>query len=238
MLNAHSRIHCGPEITFFRDFYGHYRSDPIAHLRFARSARSVLPEPELLAILGRAFVGVHERAAALQGKPRWADKNPDNALYTPQWQALLGDDWLFVHVVRDPLDTLASMEMVRFPLTLPPELDARIRLFLDLHEAGLRFGEQYPERYRRIHYEALSKYPEQTLSSLMRWLGDSPEPRQLSFNSVEHQAGLEDPMIRSTTGILTSRIGGWREVLSEAQADVVRAATAGLWARLTYGREA
>jgi hypothetical protein len=68
MLNAHSRIHCGPEITFSRDFYGHYRSDPIAHLCFASSARSVLPEPELLAILGRAFVGVHERAAALQGK--------------------------------------------------------------------------------------------------------------------------------------------------------------------------
>jgi hypothetical protein len=130
------------------------------------------------------------------------------------------------------------METVRFPLTLPSELDARIRLFLDLHAAGLRFGEQYPERYLRIHYEALSKHPEQALSSLMRWLGESPEPRQFSFNSVEHQTGLEDPKIRSTSGILTSRIGGWREVLSDAQADVIRAATAGLWTRLASGREA
>jgi hypothetical protein len=237
VLNAHSRTHCGPEITFFRDFYGRYRSDPIAHLRFASSARSVLPEPELLAILGRAFVEVHERAAALQGKPRWADKNPENGLYVPQWQALLGDDWLFVHVVRDPLDTLASMETARFPLTLPSELDARIQLFVDLHEAGLRFGERYPERYLRIHYESLAKDPEQALSLLMRWLGDSPEPRQLSFNSVEHQIGLEDPKIRDSSGILTSRIGRWREVLSDAQADAIRAATAGLWARLASRRE-
>ena len=90
----------------------------------------------------------------------------------------------------------------------------------------------------RIHYEALATYPEQTLSSLMGWLGDAPELRQLSFNSVQHQTGLEDPKIRSASGILTSRIGGWREVLSEAQAEVICAATAGLWARLASGREA
>lgn len=105
--------------------------------RRARSSRS----RSCWRFWGEPSSGVHERAAALQGKPRWADKNPDNGLYTPQSQALLGDDWLFVQVDRDPLDTLGSMEMVRLPLTLPPELDARIRLFLDLQEAGLRFGE-------------------------------------------------------------------------------------------------
>ncbi len=82
ILDAHPRIHCGPELTFFRDFYGDFRDDTLAHLRFARTARAVVPEDEALDVLGRAFVELHERAARRAGKPRWADKAPENVLYT------------------------------------------------------------------------------------------------------------------------------------------------------------
>lgn len=235
IVDAHSRIHCGPEITFFRDFYGHYRSDPIAHLRYSHSVRSILPEQDLLTILGRAFVEVHERAAACQGKKRWADKSPDNTRYADQWQALLGDEWLLVHVVRDPLDTLASMEAVRFPLTLPAELDERVGLFLELHRAGIRFGERHPERYFRIRYEALSRNPLSVISSLMRWLGDSLEPQQLAFNSVEHQRGLEDHKVHDTATVHAARIGVWHEILTEGQEEAIRRATEELWSQLASG---
>src|SRR5437762_3114343 len=99
ILDAHSRIHCGPEVKFFRDFYGDYLDDRLQHLRFMTTARAILPETDLLDVLGRAFVAVHERAAACAGKPRWADKNPENVLYLSEWQRLLRDHWLFVHVV-------------------------------------------------------------------------------------------------------------------------------------------
>jgi len=78
LLNAHSRIHCGPEVKFFRDFAGDYLEDPIRHLRFMQSARAILPQAELLKVLGKAFVALHQRAAELACKPRWADKNPEN----------------------------------------------------------------------------------------------------------------------------------------------------------------
>src|SRR3712207_6523404 len=98
MLDAHSRIHCGPEVKFFRDFFGDYAADPLRHLRFTTSARLAFPQVDLLGILGRAFLELHRAAASLAGKPRWADKNPENVLYLGEWQRLLADEWLLVHV--------------------------------------------------------------------------------------------------------------------------------------------
>ncbi len=58
ILNAHSRIHRGPEVKFFRDFFGDYVHDPIHNLRFTTTARSLLPQPELFDLLGRAFLAM------------------------------------------------------------------------------------------------------------------------------------------------------------------------------------
>src|ERR671937_1164267 len=80
ILNAHSRIHCGTEVKFFRDFYGDYFYDPLKHARFFSTARAILSENDLLEIFGNAFIALHERAAAEANKPRWADKNHENVL--------------------------------------------------------------------------------------------------------------------------------------------------------------
>jgi Sulfotransferase family len=159
ILNAHSHIYCGPEAKFFRDFYGDYVSDPVGHARFMSSARAILPEADLLEVLGRAFINLHERAAARACKMRWADKNPENVLYLNQWQQLLGDGWLMIHVVRNPLDTLASIEEVKFPLAIPAQLYERIQFYRRYTQAGLDFSKEHPERYHRVLYEQLVSSP-------------------------------------------------------------------------------
>jgi len=55
ILDSHSRIHCGPEVKFFRAFYEDCFDDPLRHLRFISSVRVLLPEDDLLEILGQAF---------------------------------------------------------------------------------------------------------------------------------------------------------------------------------------
>jgi hypothetical protein len=232
MLDAHSEIHCGPEVTFFRDFYGAYREDPLAHLRFAHTARSLLPEDELLRVLGRAFIVVHEEAARRAGKRRWADKAPDNVLYVDGWGALLGEQWLLVHVVRNPLDTIASMAEIGFPLTLPSDLDGRIAFYRRYTERGLEFGERYPDRYRRVLYERLVSAPEAELGGLMDWLGTTLEPAQLDFNASSHQRGLEDPKVEETAAAHTNSLGRWRAVLSDDEANAVWVGTRDLWERI------
>jgi hypothetical protein len=231
ILDAHPRIHCGPEVPFFRDFYGDYREDALEHLRFSTTVRSMLPEDELLDVLGHAFVEVHERAARSAGKARWADKAPENVLYLRQWQSLLGDDWYLVHVVRNPLDTVASMEG-RFPLTLPPDLEGRISFYRRYTEAGLAFGDRHLSRYRLFVYEALCESPDSAIRELMTSLGEERDPRQLRFNESGHATGLEDPKVSGTTTVHADSIGRWRSVLTQAGAETVWDRTRDLWARI------
>lgn len=228
ILDSHPRIHCGPEIKFFSDFYGDYRNDALAHVRFARTIRDLVPETEALDVLGRAFVELHERAARRAGKARWADKAPENVLHTADWGRLLHGWWLFVHVVRNPLDTVASMRG-RFPLALPTDVAGQTDVYKRHVEAGLAFEDEQPDRCYRIVYEELCTAPEESVERLMAWLGESGHPIQLRFNDVPHQEGLEDPEIAATDGVHAMSVGRWTSVLSEDEAAYVWARTQELW---------
>ena len=230
VLNAHSNIYCGAEVKFFRDFYGDYFEDKIHHLRFAASARALLPETELFDILGKAFLTVLGRAAQRAGKRRWADKNPENVLYLDGWKQLLGTGWVLVHVVRNQLDTLASIAERPFPLSIPASLDERIAFYRKYTEAGVDFGAAHPARYFRVHYERLVRSPETALSELMDWLGEKLEPGQLAFNSFAHQPGLEDPKVVMTSAIHADSVGRWKGSLAPEETEIIWNATRELWA--------
>jgi hypothetical protein len=222
-------------VKFFRDFFDDYFDDPLRHLRFFGSARSLLDEDDLFAIAGRAFIDVHEQAASRAGKPRWADKNPENVLYTDAWHRLLGDEWLFVHVVRNPLDTVASVAEAHFPLSVPAGLEARIDLYLAYTQAGLQFGSEHPERYQCVVYEELTADPGRVVTDLMRHLGEDSEPVQLAFNDVAHQPGLEDPKIAHTHAVHGASVNRWQSVLGYEDAMRVWISAAPLWSRIDPG---
>jgi hypothetical protein len=229
ILNAHSRIHCGPEIKFLRDLHGDYHADPLRHGRFLRSARALAPENELLEVLGRAFITLHERAAARAGKARWADKNPENVLYWQDWERLLGHDWLFVHMVRHPLDTLASMKEANFPFALPSGLEGRIGHYRQCLLQGQLFGKTHPDRYHLVRYEELARLPRRILELLMKGLGETLEPIQLSFNEVAHEKGLEDPKVVATRAVHGDSIGRWARELTAAEVRTIWEAIFPLW---------
>jgi len=233
MLDAHSRIYCGPEVKFFLDFYSDYLNDPVQPARFMTSARRMLPKQQLFKVLGRSFVVLHERAAARAGKPRWADKNPENVLYLEDWQRLLSENWVLVHVVRNPLDTLASLKEAKFnPLVIPSELGARIDLYKRYTQAGLDFGKLHPERYYRVVYERLVDRPKSVTSSLMDWLEESFETEQLDFNSVHHQKGLEDRKVRKTTRVHAESVGRWKKLLMPSEVEQIYRECGPLWQRI------
>lgn len=232
LLNSHSRIHCGPEVKFFKDFYGDYIDDPLRHARFAATASSILPESDVLAILGHAFIAIHEAACARIGKARWADKVPENSLYLDDWQQLLGDHWLFLHVARNPLDTIASFTRHPMKQVIPRDIRARARLYRQHHESALNFRELYPTRYHCLLYESLVQAPQDVLVPLMRWLGEEFEPGQLSFNRYPHPSGLEDPKAGSRKEIDRASLYTWPQLLAKDDAATIWAATSDIWAEL------
>lgn len=232
LLNSHSRIHCGPEVKFFKDFFGDYIDDPLRHARFAATASSILPEPDVFAILGHAFIAIHEAACARIGKARLADKVPENSLYLDRWQQLLGDHWLFVHVARNPLDTIASFTRHPMKLVIPPDIRARARLYRQYHESALHFGALNPTRYYCLLYEPLVQTPQDVLVHLMHWLGEDFEPGQLSFNRYSHTPGLEDPRAGSRTEIDRASLYTWPKLLAMDDAIQIWAATSDIWTEL------
>ncbi len=225
LFDAHSRFHCGPEVKFMKDFFGDYLNDPLEHGRFFSSARAYqLPERDLLGIFGGAFRRFHELAAERAGKARWADKNPENVLFLRGWQDLLGDDFLFVHVVRDPLDALMSLKEIGFHLTVPAAFEERVALYRTFHDCGRSYCDQHPERSFTLAYERLVTSPREVLEELFAFTGERFEPEVLSgFNAPERLQGLEDPKVSRTSTVHAESVGRGARELEAGEVAIVRA---------------
>ncbi len=231
LLDSHSHIHCGPEVKFFKDFYGDYLKDRLAHVRLFSTARSFgLAEEEILTIFGSAFIAFHERAAALAGKARWADKNPENVLHLNQWRTLLPEGFLFLHIVRHPLDALASLKEVGFPRTVPESFEEKVRLYGVFRQAGERYCEQYPTTCHTLLYEDLVSAPQEQLSHLFAFLGERYEPTVLQqFCAPERGSGIEDPKVARTDKVHTDSIGRWRKDLTGDEVQLARELLSPIW---------
>jgi hypothetical protein len=224
LIDSHSRIHCGPEVKFFKDFYGDYLYDDLHHVRLFKTLSTLgLTEQEMLAIFGRAFVESHELAARKSGKVRWADKNPENVLYLQQWEQMLPEGFLFLHVVRDPLDALASLKEIGFAKAVPADFSGKVRLFKAFREAGDQFLVRHPLTSLTIHYEQIVQFPDTSLEAIFSWLGEQYEADVLqNFNLPERGEGIEDPKIRTTESVHSQSVGRWREILTKMEVDIAR----------------
>jgi len=192
------------------------------------TALTIAGRDTVLEVIGAGLVELHERAAVAAAKPRWAAKLPENVLHWRDWQTLLDERWLLVHVVRNPLDTVASLREVQF-MTLPLDLGGQIVHYREHLEAGGQFKAEYPDRYHLVVYEQLVAEPEQTIGGLMEALGEMYEPAQLRFNERPHQLGIEDFKVSVTDAIHDHSLHRWRELLSDAEAEMVWDLTADLW---------
>ncbi|MFD2113210.1 sulfotransferase family protein [Thiorhodococcus fuscus] len=235
LLDAHPAVHCPSELKFFRDVLGEYADDPYGHLRFFNACR-VLPlsETERIALLGRAYVSLREASAQRLGKRRWADKEPENARYLPQWEQVLGEGFVYVHVLREPLDVFASLREMRFEKSLSPVLANQLGQYRLNGEAALHFAAKAPERFYCLHYESIAEQPKAIMKELLAWLGLEPDRSLLdAFNAPERGRGLEDPKIDKTHDIHAESIGrGGRELDMEIQ-NAIRREVGALYSALS-----
>lgn len=222
LLDSHSRIHCGPEVKFLKDFHGDYIDDPLSHARLFQTARSYgLLDEQLLRIFGSALVEFHEAAARAAGKARWADKNPENALYLNDWKVILPAGFLFLHVIRNPLDALASLIEARFSKAVPREFQAKVELYRKFREAGSAYVRANPESSFEIAYEDIVSAPDRSLRALMDWIGESFEPSALEgLNRPERGSGIEDPKAGRHASPHADSIGRGKRELSRKQRQI------------------
>ncbi len=218
LLDAHSQVHCPPEIKFFRDLRLDFQDDPYAHLRFFATVR-VLPASteELLATVGQGYLTLRSQAAARLGKPVWADKDPENALYLEHWRALLPGGFRYLHLARHPLDMLASASEAGFSKSLPATADVILSRWLENCRAARRHMERHPADSLLLRYEDLVQRPAERLAELFSWLRLPFEPEVLAlFADPARGRGIEDPKAARSPVIHAGSVGrGRRELAPE-----------------------
>lgn len=218
LLDAHSLIHCPPEIKFFRDLRMEYHNDPYAHLRFFTTVRSLPADLEdLLETMGRAYVDLRERAARRQGKVCWADKDPENAMYLAHWRVLLPRGFRYVHMARHPLDVVASALEAAFVKTLPADPEGILERWSANCRAAREYMDEHPDGCRIVRYEELVRSPGTVLDRLFEWL-DLPFERSVLdlFASPERGRGIEDQKVLQYRTIHAQSVGrGLRDIAPE-----------------------
>jgi hypothetical protein len=122
----------------------------------------------------RAYREVLLRYAKNAGRPIAGEKTPENEFFfgtLSQW--LANDDFRFVHMVRNPIDRIASLKHARFrgnPGTLK-ELDDLSSDWVRSVSLGLARARQEPDRYLLMRYEDLTTDPLAQCRLLCTFLG-------------------------------------------------------------------
>ena len=240
LFDAHSRIHCGPEVKFFKDVFGDYLRDDLSHIRFFSTVRSLgLEDEEVVSLFGRAFVASHDLAARKHGKRRWADKTPENVLYLERWHDLLGGRFFFIHVVRHPLDVLASMIEAKFDKTVPPDFAGKVDVYRSFVQSAHDYAATHPTTSTIVRYEELVANPTATLTSVLGAIGERFEPQMLdAWTDPDRGHGIEDPKTAASAAIHTDSIGRGGEDLSPDEVRLAHERLGAIAEKLRYRLEA
>ena len=236
IIDSHSNISCPPEIKFFKDFYGDYLDDPLQHARLFSTLKTTgLASEEILSTFGEAFIKAHTLIAKKKGKKRWADKNPENVLHLHDWETLLNGKFLFILLVRNPLDTIASIKEIGFKKTIPPGLKERVEIYNRFTTAGLKYASQHPDKSLILQYEHLVSKPELSVQNIINFVGENYEKSMLeSFNSHKRNQGIEDPKISSTKTVHTNSVERWKNDLTTEEATYIRKKCSNIMKHFNY----
>jgi Sulfotransferase family len=202
ILNSHPHIACGPESKLFRD----HRLE-----RIYTDLRTIWPtllsphyafDPHMVDVVMAGLIhSIFMPYSQKQGKPRWAEKTPNNILVIDTLFALFPAAQ-FIHMIRDPRDAFCSVrqraakDMPHWATKTPERTAAE---WCRRINCGFAWRAR-PDRYREVRYEELVTQPEATLRSLFAFLG---EPWAASV--------LENNPTFSTS------VGRWRSELSDAE---------------------
>lgn len=147
--------------------------------------------------------------AKTEGKPFWASKVPRYVLMAPLLKQAF-PEMRFVHCVRDPRATIASMASRDWA---PKTLEDQIEYWRTHVGRGMSFVEKFPRNAIEVRYEDLVADPVATMSRLFAWLGVADEAaslvadyrRDFQIEGTEKPAHPESARIAASLGALMAR---------------------------------
>lgn len=146
------------------------------------------------------------------GRRFWVQKATSYIFYGQEILASMPDARL-IYLVRNPYDIAASKKRRH-------EQRERIWNTMVGWNKGLRIAQalaaEYPDRLRVVRYEDLTRRPEETVRSLMTWLGHSFHTEYLDVPHV-NRSETRYSVTGVGNGLYQSRINYYRDNLSRAE---------------------
>lgn len=224
ILDSHPAISCGPElkvIPLVADLWARFQGE-----LFPTLAAHHLTQPRIAEIFATMVRSLLAEGRRVSGKPRIAEKSPDNVFYFRHLACLFPESPL-VHVVRDGRDVVSSLLRQEWvdPATRkrdPRTTDARIaaQYWVTAIQTG-RLAAEASRHYVEVRYEDLVTDPEPTLRQLLFAIGEPFDPSVLEHDRQSHDLAHESSSEQVRAPIHSRPIGAWRERLTPEQQIVV-----------------
>ena len=220
MLSSHPRIWCGPELKLV---------SAICQLReqwwtsMGHDLRSAgVGEAELDAAV-RGFVSGLLDAVAPAGQ-RIAEKTPHDLLHMSTLGRLYRSA-RFVHVVRDGRAVAASLVKQRWidpasgePVWYCASIEAASRYWAQVVAEIRSQASSVPGRYLEVRYESLCTHPEDTMRTVLAFLGEAWSPQVLEHERSDAKHSARESSTAAVAGAVgTAAIDRWRGEVDECE---------------------
>jgi len=253
LLSQHPLVATAPETQIFAYYLDHFRKQwtweregPGGTRYGVAGLNRLLSEEEFDDLCREAAAFVLEKIAGTNPAGRVVvEKSPRHALQA-EWIQRLFPDARFLHVIRDPRDTAASLFAAgaSWAPWAPRNPTGAAVLWRDHVEAARRLAGR--DTYLEVQYEAVREDPVGRLGDLYRWLA-LPADRALCERAVEQcrlarmqegaPASQPTPNERPPTGFFRRGVvGGWAEELSGWRVRAIEDICGSLMDELGYAR--
>lgn len=243
ILDSHPNIACGPELKVIPSVCRLWYELQTA---FRMPLREYHLKPKQVnAIFGQMILSLLENYRAQAGKPRIAEKSPNNVFFFEHLHYLFPESPL-LHLIRDGRDVVSSLLRMDWR---NPKTGERLEYTQDARKAAeywanaVRAGQmarQRPSlaaRYLEVRYEDLVAKPEETLKRVCDFIGEPWDPAVLKFHEKERNLAGESSAEQVQKEIYQSAVARWRKDLSPEDRQAVKEAAGDLLMVLGYAQD-
>jgi glycosyltransferase involved in cell wall biosynthesis len=241
MLDSHPRICCGVELKVLPIIAEHYKFLTRRNHEVMHSYGNTRPDVQRYC---RAFIeDLVEKFRRREGKPRWAEKTPQNILY----MVLLGEifpDAKFIHMLRDGRDVACSLvtmdwidQSTERKFEFVETIAGAARYWRDMVIRG-RQQAAHPSlagRVLEVRYEALVSDPAATMRQVLAFLGEEWDDAVLSHHTKNRPDGVVEPSTAQVTKpVYHTAVHRWQHDMTEADRAAFKAQAGALLTELGY----
>jgi hypothetical protein len=188
LLDSHPRISSGPEdplLEYLAKLDNDFWRDTLKGFGFT--------EEEWLTEVRGTLENLQSRYTQIQGKTRFADKNPGNSPIIGYLDKLYPNCQV-IHIVRNPRDVIASSR-IKFGKAKGAFYGGRWVVHVRSAESdGAKLG---GDRFRTIRYEDLVADPEKVMKDLIAWLGEPWSDEVLQFGRTHRYPPHYPPAVKA-----------------------------------------